>query len=487
MSEFLLNLPDAPERTLRQRIKEAMVEKVLSGNHPENIPLPSCRTLARQLGVAKNTVVDAYKDLVADGLIEARERRGYFLIPQLQEPVSAMNAGRVNFKPTFDWNDRIRSEGAVSPNIYRPDDWDSSPYPFVYGQVDLSLFPLAHWRECSRMALNRQLLSEWTGDRYGGDSVDLVRQIRTRLLPRRGINADAAQILITLGSQNAIYLVARLLCDRSTVVGFEEPGYPDAWNAFNIASGGMLPLMVDHQGLVISDELSDCDLVFTTPSHHYPTTVTMSLERRHALLESAERHDFLIIEDDYEFENNYVGQPSPALKAMDKTGRVIYVGSLSKTMYPGLRLGYIVADQEFIAEARTLRSAMLRHPPSSTQQTAALFVGLGHHDALIRKLHREYKARWLAMGDALDKYLPAMSTPPAFGGTSFWVRGPDWLDAHQLAEQARDKGVILEPASACFHSKHRPKNYFRLGFSSIALDKIHPGVARIAQAIEELK
>jgi GntR family transcriptional regulator/MocR family aminotransferase len=209
-------------------------------------------------------------------------------------------------------------------------------------------------------------------------------------------------------------------------------------------------LPVDEQGLVINSALDGLDLVFTTPSHQFPTTVTMPLERRLALLKKAQEQDFLIIEDDYEFETNYVNEPCPALKSLDDDGRVIYVGSLSKTLFPGLRLGFMVGPRELIAEARALRRLMVRHAPNNNQRAAALFLSLGHHDTLIRRLHKSYRARWEIMGKALADHLPNASRNPSFGGTAYWVKGPAKLDSGELYKAALAKSIFIEPGRITF-------------------------------------
>ena len=186
---------------------------------------------------------------------------------------------------------------------------------------------------------------------------------------------------------------------------------------------------MDGDGIAVDDRLADAELVFTTPSHQFPTTVTMSLERRRALLEAVHRNRAVIIEDDYEFEANYCGEPCPALKSLDRDGRVMYVGSFSKSLMPGLRLGFIVAPPAVIEEARALRRLMLRHPPGNNQRTAALFLAAGHYDALIHRLHRAYHSRWSTLGQALERHLPGWSRMPSFGGTSYWVEGPMELDS----------------------------------------------------------
>ena len=236
-------------------------------------------------------------------------------------------------------------------------------------------------------------MRDWANDARIEDDPDLIEQVRTRILPRRGVRASENEVLITVGAQHALWLIASLLATPRSLVGVENPGYVDARNVFGAVTRQLKPLAIDESGLIIDEQLDDCDLVFTTPSHQSPTTVTLPLERRRALLAKAHEKDLIIIEDDYEAETNFVGDPTPALKSLDTEGRVLYVGSLSKTLAPGLRIGYLVAPAEVIAEARRLRWLMMRHAPTNNQRTAALFLMLGHHDSLIRRLHKIYSCR----------------------------------------------------------------------------------------------
>jgi GntR family transcriptional regulator/MocR family aminotransferase len=298
--------------------------------------------------------------------------------------------------------------------------------------------------------------------------------------------ASDAEILVTLGAQNALHLLTSLLVSRTTRVGMEEPGYPDMRNMLAMATDNVSLIPIDDKGLTAGPELNDLDLVFTTPSHQFPTTVTMPLERRMALLTKARERDFIIIEDDYEFETNYVNEPFPALKSLDDDGRVIYVGSLSKTLFPGLRLGFMVGPKELIAEARALRRLMIRHPPNNNQRAAALFLSLGHHDTLIRRLHKAYRSRWEIMGKALADHLPMSSRNPSFGGTAYWVKGPKGLDSEKLQKAAMARSIFIEPGRIAFGAAKPPTNYFRLAFSSIDEKKIEPGVTLLADTIKSL-
>ena len=213
----------------------------------------------------------------------------------------------------------------------------------------------------------------------------------------------------------------------------------------------------------------------------------MPLERRRQLLASAGENDALIIEDDYELETNYQGKHVPALKSLDRDGRVIYVGSFSKTLFPGLRLGFMVASRELIQEARALRRLMMRHPPANNQRITAFFLSLGYYDVHLRRLHRVYRQRWEAMGAAFQEQSSLLFNAPGFGGTSYWIEGPEYLDTDLLAVKARKESIIIEPGSVYFAENPRSKNYFRLGFSSISCERIGPGIEKLCGLIRESK
>lgn len=487
MRDWLVHLKRNESASLQTQIREALVSAILDGQLAREEPVPSTRKMAKSLGVSRNTVVLAYQALLDDGYLSARERSGYFVSDKTFDEMA------IKAKPrsadagagSVDWQARIFKRPRSQENISKPLDWQSYAYPFIYGQVDHTLFPLAEWRDCARQALGKRWLGSWTNDTWAFDDPLLVEQIRRRILPRRGIMASDDEILITLGAQNALYLLSSLLIDAKSHVAMEDPGYPDIRNIFRLKTPNVALVPVDEHGLTLTEELGQSDLVFVTPSHQFPTTATMPLERRMALLKYAKDRNFTIIEDDYEFETNYVNEPCPALKSLDDEGRVVYVGSFSKTLFPGLRLGFLVGPKSLVEEARALRRLMIRHAPNNNQRTAALFLSLGHHDTLIRRLHKTYRTRWEIMGAALAAHLPASSRAPTFGGTSFWVRGPDALDSETLAKEAAAKGILIEPGRINFGGPTPPRNYFRLAFSSIEDRKIEPGIALLAQCIGE--
>lgn len=492
----LFKLETDSQQSLQAQLRQLLVKAILDGRIPLDSPLPSSRELSRQLNVARNTVVLAYQHLIDENYLLSHERRGYYVNPDMLD-------GRVDSpRPTaphseaFSATQNPASMGDEGPdtvlnlleqrNINRPLNWRQFEYPFIYGQTDASLFPVNDWREACRLSLRVDAISRWTQDRVDHDDDLLVEQILTRVLPRRGVWADKEEILITTGAQNALFLIAQLLLDRDSTVGLEDPCYVDARNIFSLYTQRQVLFPVGENGVVTDDRLARCRMIYVTPSHQCPTTTTMSLDARRNLLREAALHNVTIVEDDYESELNFVGKPTPALKSLDSEHRVIYVGSLSKTLAPGLRVGFMVGPRRFIRQARALRRLMYRHPPTNNQRTVAHFLSLGHHDSALLRLTQAFRARWQIMDGALKQHEVFSALAPSFGGSSFWVRLPGNVSAQELEALAATHGIIVNAGDHYFASCEGPTNFCRLGFSSIPADRIVAGIDKLAALIRQL-
>ena len=492
--ERLFYIPDSDQDSLGIRLRRMLVDVILDSPHPIDRPLPSTRNLARQLGIARATVSSAYSELVHEGLLLSRQRSGYFINPSMRSDARANS--RYNerargepatlARPSADWQQRLNTQTAQMRNITKPKNWRDLPYPFISGQVDPREFPLAEWRQCCRNSLGVSSVSEWIGDNIIEDSEDLIEQIRKRLLPRRGITAGRDEILLTLGSQNALYLLSQALVGPDTVVGLEAPGYPDARNIFSMRTGNLRHIPVDRNGLTLTPDLAACDYVYVTPSHQAPTTVSMSMERRRELMEQTRRSELIILEDDYDCDVNFDTQPIPALKSMDTTGQVVYFASLSKSLAPGLRIGYIVAPKPLIDEIRALRRLMFRHPPMNIQHTLTLFLAQGSYDSLAYRLRKVHRRRWEILNAAMRDHLQSCRPASVYGGSSAWVEGPEGLDCERLAHAAMQQGIFIEPGAIYFHTPQAPCRWFRIGFSAIPEDRIEPGIRKLDQLIRSL-
>ena len=465
--------------SLQQQIRAMVTQGILAGRFRVGQKMPSSRGLAAHLGVSRITVTLAYAELVASDYLSSLGRSGYFVSDNAPRSPEFPKAGPHEEGVDFAALTGRRYSGLV--RVDRPQDWESYPYPFIYGQADPALFDHQNWRQCALRALGRRDFAALTSDYYERDDPLLIEQILRTILPRRGIAAREDEVLLTLGAQNALWIAATVLLGPGKRAVVENPGYP-GWRGILAATGAeVLPVEVDAGGL--PDRLPPADVVFTTASHQCPTNATMPVERRAALLAAAGREGFVIVEDDYEFEMSFLKPVAPALKSLDTQGRVIYVGSFSKSMFPGLRLGYLVGPPSFIAEARGLRAMVLRHPPGHIQRTVAYFLGQGHYDALINRMRVAFKRRRQVMAEAIAAEGLEVAGQSGVGGSSFWMRAGARVDTEAVALALRAEGVLIEPGRAFFDPSRPARNYYRLAYSSIAPQRIPEGIARIAKAL----
>lgn len=468
--------------TLQEQIQELVAGGILRGRLRAGEKLPSSRALAVHLGVSRITVTLAYTELVAGDYLVARGRSGYFV----SENAPAAPKFRLHpARPTdlVDWDRLTGRRFSQAPDTSKPPDWRSYPYPFIYGQADPSLFDHQNWRHCALRALGRRDFDALTEDYYTRDDPMLVEYIVRSILPRRGIVAEPDQVLVTMGAQHALWTAAQVLLTPERLAVQENPSYPGLQVILSQTRCRTAFVDVDAEGLPPEAIPEGADVVFTTASHHCPTNVTMPVHRRRALLERARRDGFVIVEDDYEFEMSFHKAALPALKSLDQDGRVIYVGSFSKSLFPGLRLGYLVGSERFIREARSLRAAILRHPPVHIQRTTAYFLALGHYETLLSRMNQAYRRRRIAMDEAIAVNGLKIAGGGGFGGSSFWMEAPAHVDTDDLAQRLKARGVLIEPGRLFFNPAAAPRNYYRLAYSSIAQGRIAEGIALIADEI----
>lgn len=467
----------------KNRVRQAICSRIVEGIYKKGEKVPSCREIASQLKVSKNSAYEAYSSLVELGILKSQNRSGFTVgmeIPDVEIHQEIDQSAEYKVNKTH----KKRTIGSNLPDINmranQPKNWTEFEFPFVYNQIDTELFPIEAWRECSRLALGRNALPIWTSEAVDVDCPDLIFQLRQRLLHYRGINASKDEILVTVGAQHALCIISTLFADDTRPIAFENPGYQEARHLFHLYKNNIAPVPVDEHGLDPSKLPDEFKLVYLTPGCQFPSMVTLSDSRRQTLLHKAEAADAFIIEDDYEVGLLGHVKPSPALKSQDKNGTVIYVGSLSKTLSPSIRMGFIVADRDIIEAARIIRTLTVRHPPSIVQETTAMFLAHGYHDVHLNKLREIYSQRWHIMCEGIKEHLQMFSPGLATGGTSFWLTGPAEFDANAFAQRLQKRGVLIEPGHIFYHNGY-PKNSFRIGFPSVATDKINHGLQIIGQ------
>ena len=493
MYENMISIDREARETLQQQIRRQLAIGIVSRLYPLDQPLPSVRRLASDLGVSATTVALAYETLKRDGFVEARGGSGFFvnrdaLTDPSQEHGPGASAPVLAQRQPLNYASLFRGRSFDRPRVAKPSDClVRYRYPFVPGLSDPSLFPIRSWRECARDSVNAVELANWATDYSRTDDPLLVEQLIQRVLAKRGIVAHPDEVLVTVGGQQALYIAVKLLLPPGAVIGIEDPGYPDVVNMAAMEGIRVKRLPIDREGLVLSDALSSCKCLFVTPSHQFPTNVTMPLKRKAALIDLTSRSGQFVIEDDYESDISFSRAAPRALKSLDGWGNVIYVGSLSKSLLPGLRIGYLVADPDFIREARALRHHILRHPPVNNQRSVALFLQRGYFDRFVAKLTKAYKRRCAVMFESLERHFPGAATEPKYGGHAVWLRLPEGTDAVTLRDRVDSEGVFFEVGGMAFADERLNRNHVRLGFSVIDASLIPEGIDRIAKAIPDAR
>jgi len=447
---------------------------------PEGARMPSSRVIAEVLGISRNTAKLAIEGLVEQGVLRVRDRSGTYVAAA--SPACDIPDKEVRAAGTVDWEGRFTL--ALNPAIEVPAA-RAATVSFLYGQFDASVFPAGRWRECERAALSVAEIQSWGKDVVDEDDPLLVEQLREQVLPRHGILARAENILVTLGGQQGRYLVSQLFGVAGTTTGIEHPGMPDIAKILALSPTRRRPLRLDRDGVILGDQLRGCDTVFVTCGHQCPTTAVMPLERRRGLLEQAGQDDFIIVEDTFETELFIAPENLPALKAMPESERVIHVGSLSKLIAPGLRLGYVVAEPPVIAQMRALRRLIHRHPPGNNQRALAIFIERGYYRAFLRRAKAVMEERELVMEEALHRHFPGSQWRHCPGASTFWIRLPEGLGSEDFCRHAAACGILVETGTRYFYAGAPDGEYLRLSVSSIPAARIPEGMRLLAAAFHD--
>ena len=401
-----------PKKGLSRQLYQALRLRVLDGRLSSGSRLPASRDLAVALGISRNSVVRAYDQLYAEGFIEGRIGNGTY-VAHLTEKAVPLKKLSTNLSTGFSTrlSPALSTKLADLPVITSSKVIHSSalcrvskhaldlppsgaPRAFRVGVPAFDLFPFPVWSKLQAAFWRKPDLEQLCYGNPAGDK-RLRELIAAYLRTSRGLACSAEQILITSGAQQGISLCAQLLVEPGEGVAVENPGYRAAAHAFSIAGANVQGVAVDEQGMKCAAlaHLNNCRLAYVTPSHQYPTGVTMSLARRLELLEWAERNQGWIIEDDYDGEYRYSGAPLAPLAALDRQGRVIYVGTFGKIAFPALRLGYLVLPEGLVESFARRRSLDMRHSEVSTQVVMAEFMAAGHFQRHIRRMRRAALSR----------------------------------------------------------------------------------------------
>ena len=468
-----IDLPDLDlpaDLPLSRRLEEGLRSAILSGQLQPGARLPSSRALAARLGVSRTTVLTACDRLLAEGYLVGRVGSGTYVAGDLPAP------GRRQARPVPALSRRGALIAATPVSAPRS---GGAPRPFAPGVPALDRFPGELWS-----ALGAARLREH-GAAYPDPAghPELRAAVATHLAMSRGVRCAPEQVLIVGGSQQAIDLTARVLCDPGDRVLVEDPGYLGARGALAAAGARLIPAPVDPEGITLME--GPARLVYVTPSHQYPLGVTMSLHRRLALLDWAARRGAFILEDDYDSEYRYSGKPLAALQGLDPDGRVIYAGTFSKVLFPGLRLGYLVVPGPLIQAFTQALALSGRGAPVLEQAILADFMAAGHFARHVRRTRLLYGERQAHLLAAARHHLAGLlEIEPASSGMHLvgWLR-QGW-DDRAAAARAAARGVDVVPLSAlALRPLHRPG--LVLGYTGYDAACLEDGVKRLAAALAE--
>ena len=478
--------PDAP-RPISTQLYVALRDLMLSKAIAAGTRLPATRTLARDLALSRTTVIDAFARLIAEGLVEARVGSGSFVSAALSaerpRPPRTLGAVADLRPPTLS----KAMHWAVDRFSDRPR-LPHAPRAFITALPAFDAFPMAQWARLSA--------KHWRGRRedvmgYGAPfgHAGLREAIAGHLRANRGIACEREQIFIVGGAQQAFHLIGTVLLNPGDKVWFENPGAIGARNSLLACGAELVPVPVDGEGMEVAQGLQrgpDFRLAFVTPSHQQPLGHLMSLERRFALLRSAEQAGAWIIEDDYDGEFHFGRQPMPTLKSVDRTGLVIYVGTFSKSLFPALRLGFMLVPPSLVGIFEKVSASFLQGVPTTVQAVVAEFIDEGHFATHIRRMRRIYEERHAALREASRQMLAGLlDVVPAESGLHTIAHLPRHYSEIAVTRAAADRGIVVSPI-ARFSIEPTDVNGLVLGFGGIKPAEIRSGVGVLGQVLEEL-
>ncbi len=470
--------PPLPEAVPRQQVLyRRLREAVLTGRLPSGTRLPASRGLAATLGIARNTVLFAYEQLVAEGCLIA-DRQGTRVA---ELPAAARASPRA--VPALHVPQVLSARASAA--VRREPAGDDEALPFSPGVPDFGAFPFRAWRACLERAWRDAGWRQLGYAAHGGDP-SLRAALAAHLGSARGLAVDAAQILITSGTQAALDLCARLLADHRDTVWVENPGYLAARVAFGLAGLQVHDVAVDAEGLAAGADdwqRQRPRLIMVTPSHQYPTGRVMSLPRRFALIERARAAGAWIIEDDYDSEFRRGGPAPPALFGLQADAPVVHAGTFSKTLYPGLRLGYLVLPRPIAADFIHAAALATRAGQGIEQRALADFIERGHYTTHMRRMRARYSSRQAALRAALQQaFGPGLALSGGEAGLHLVMWLPDELDDTGVAARAAQLGLGVRALSAYTRPPVRC-NGLVLGYGNLDEGAVEGAVARLKRAV----
>jgi len=485
VSDYLLqHLDKAPGQPRNQRIYQLLRQLILDRVLPADTRLPSSRDLALQLGLSRNTVLYGYEQLLAEGYLETRGSGGTYVTDTVPMLDGAPQAGTRRKPAAPNPHNALSRRGRklVAHAGAAQQQWGA----FVPGVPDVTQFPHKIWNALqSRIWRNPPVASLTYG--HGGGYQPLREALANYLKVSRSVECTPEQIVITGGIHQSIDLCMRLLSDPGDAAWVEDPCYWGARNMLAAAGVEIRPVGLDQEGICPTPgQLARPPrFIFVTPSHQYPLGTVMSLSRRRMLLEYAQRHGSWIIEDDYDSEFRYGGRPLASLQGMDRGERVLYMGTFSKTMFPGLRLGYLVLPEALAPAFVTGMEEVYRSGHAPLQATMAAFIERGHFNAHIRRMRLLYGNRLELLQRAIASEFPPdqVHAAGADAGLHLTLHLPPGCDDRAVTRTAQELGIAVRPLSGYYHQQARSRPGLVLGYACVESAHIAPAFAQLARAI----
>jgi GntR family transcriptional regulator/MocR family aminotransferase len=474
---------------LYQQIETYLRQSIASGALAPATRLPAARQVAQDLGVSRITVENAYAALEADGLVERRTGSGTYVLPAAELRLAGASAS-ANWPL---WQaDAVGAAGLAQadlPAVQEPLARHPNPISFT-GFGDPRRFPVGEFYKAIKDVMRRDGTDALEFDERHGYGP--LRATIAHILASQGVQAQAESVLITSGSQQALALVAQILLKPGDIVLVENPTYDLALDLFRAQRVKLVGCPVDAAGMQVEQlepllQQHHPKLIYTIPNFQNPTGACLSLARRRQLIALADRYNIPILEDDFVGDLRYDGRAQPALKALDPGGRVIYVGTFSKMIMPGLRVGFLVAEgpiYELLAQLKRVNDLMTS---TLMQRALELYVTVGRYQAHVRRSCQVYRRRRDAIVQAIDRHLPAgAQVIPPQGGLFAWLRLPEGASALRLQPLAAEEGVEYAPGPRFFSHPAEGERFMRLNFATQTPEEIDEGIRRLGRALQRL-
>lgn len=471
--------------TLQEQIYSGIRRCILEGLIGAEQRLPSTRSLAAFLGVSRTTVLLAVESLYAEGYLVSRRGAGMFVARDL--PDSRPRPAPPGHLALVEGHPLLSARGRALAAARGPDRRTSGPpRPFRLGTPGLDLFPVQTWSRLARQCVSAAGVSRLDYSPLAG--LAALREAIAEQVRARGTRCDPEQVIVTAGAQRALDLVFHLLLDHGEPVGMEEPGYPGAYSALLAAGARPVPVPVDQDGMQVQALAAHpgVRVAYITPSHQFPLGVPMSLERRQRLLDWARSSRAWVVEDDYDCDFRYRAQPLPCLHALDPDGRVVYVGSFSKTLFPGLRLGFLIVPHDLAEGFVHARLGSDVHPPALEQAILAEFMARGHYQRHLRRMQAAYAERLDALRRAIDESGAPLRLHPVHTGLHA-VADLLGADAEDVFTEAAARKIEVMPLSHYYAGTGPAPNALVLGFAAVSAEVIRADFPLLAAAIERAR